>query len=152
MSPRWNWDSPTPFVASECALPPGPKGGGGAHSPAAKGVGKSQFQRLEKRLALCLLWAFSHLQCNFCQRKLQLLPDVLEVVCSALLVPATWEVTNGKQFQFAHLLALNPHLLLWFRLAVWQWKITKFLFVFVLYRRRCIHCSAGVKGMRSHQW
>ncbi len=38
------------------ALPPGPKGGGGgAHSPAAKGVGESQFQRLEKRLALCLL-------------------------------------------------------------------------------------------------
>ncbi len=27
----------------------------GGHSPAAKGVGESQFQRLEKRLALCLL-------------------------------------------------------------------------------------------------
>ncbi len=54
MSPRWNWDSPTPLAASERALPPGPKGGG-AHSPAAKGVGESQFQRLEKRLALCLL-------------------------------------------------------------------------------------------------
>jgi hypothetical protein len=54
MSPRWNWDSPTPLAASECALPPGPKGGG-AHSPAAKGVGESQLQRLEKRLALCLL-------------------------------------------------------------------------------------------------
>jgi hypothetical protein len=54
MSPRWNWDSPTPLAASECALPLGPKGGG-AHSPAAKGVGESQFQRLEKRLALCLL-------------------------------------------------------------------------------------------------
>ncbi len=37
MSPRWNWDSPTPLAASECALPPGPKGGG-AHSPAAKGA------------------------------------------------------------------------------------------------------------------
>jgi hypothetical protein len=56
MSPRWNWDSPTPLAASECALPPGPKGGG-RHSPAAKGVGESQFQRLEKRLALCLLCA-----------------------------------------------------------------------------------------------
>jgi hypothetical protein len=55
MSPRWNWDSPTPLAASECVLPPGPKGGGGEHSPAAKGVGESQFQRLEKRLALCLL-------------------------------------------------------------------------------------------------
>jgi hypothetical protein len=54
ISPRWNWDSPTPLAARECALPPGPKGGG-AHSPAAKGVGESQFQRLEKRLALCLL-------------------------------------------------------------------------------------------------
>jgi hypothetical protein len=42
MSPRWNWDSPTPLAASECAHPPGPKGGG-AHSPAAKGVGESQF-------------------------------------------------------------------------------------------------------------
>ncbi len=54
MSPRWNWDSPTPLAASECVLPTGPKGGG-AHSPAAKGVGESQFQRLEKRVALCLL-------------------------------------------------------------------------------------------------
>ncbi len=36
MSPRWNWDSPTPLAASECDLPPRPKGGG-AHSPAAKG-------------------------------------------------------------------------------------------------------------------
>ncbi len=54
MSPRWNWDSPTPLAASECALPPKPKGGG-AHSPAAKGLGESQFRRLEKRLALCLL-------------------------------------------------------------------------------------------------
>jgi hypothetical protein len=57
MSLRWNWDSPTPLAASESALPPGPKGGG-AHSPAAKGVGESQFQQLEKRLALCLLCEF----------------------------------------------------------------------------------------------
>jgi hypothetical protein len=54
MSPRWNWDSPTPLAASECAFPPGPKGGG-AHSPAAKGVGGVPIPRLEKRLALCLL-------------------------------------------------------------------------------------------------
>jgi hypothetical protein len=32
---------------------------GGAHSPAAKGVGESQFQRLEKRLALCLLCGYN---------------------------------------------------------------------------------------------
>ncbi len=50
MSPRRNWGSPNPSPASECALPPRPKGGG-AHSPAAKGVGESQFRRLEKKLS-----------------------------------------------------------------------------------------------------
>ncbi len=50
MSPRRNWDSPTPLAASECALPPGPKGGG-AHSSAAQGVGESQFLLLEKKLS-----------------------------------------------------------------------------------------------------
>jgi hypothetical protein len=63
MSLRWNWDSPSPLAASECALPPVPKGGG-AHSPAAKGVGESQFQRLEKRLALCLLCVSPYLYIN----------------------------------------------------------------------------------------
>ncbi len=29
MSPRRNWDSPNPSPASECAPPPGLKGGGG---------------------------------------------------------------------------------------------------------------------------
>jgi hypothetical protein len=49
MSPRRNWDSPKPSPASECALPPpGPKGGG-AYSPATKGVGESQLRRLEKK-------------------------------------------------------------------------------------------------------
>jgi hypothetical protein len=43
-SSRWNWDSPTPLAAGECAPPPfGP--GGRADSLAAKGVGESQFQR-----------------------------------------------------------------------------------------------------------
>jgi hypothetical protein len=50
MSPRRNWDSPNPFPPRECALPPGPKGRG-AHSPAAKGVGESQFRRLEKKFS-----------------------------------------------------------------------------------------------------
>ncbi len=31
MSSRWNWDSPTPSLVSECAPPPGTKGWGGAH-------------------------------------------------------------------------------------------------------------------------
>jgi hypothetical protein len=55
MSPRRNWGSPNPLAASECALPPGPKGGGGAHPPAPKGVGEFQFRRWLKILALCLL-------------------------------------------------------------------------------------------------
>jgi hypothetical protein len=52
MSPRRNWDSPTPYLARECA--PGTKGWG-AFSPAGEGLGESQFRRLEKSLALCLL-------------------------------------------------------------------------------------------------
>jgi hypothetical protein len=48
---------PQPLSASECALPPGPKGGG-AHPPAPKGVGEFQFRRWRKSLALCLLWDF----------------------------------------------------------------------------------------------
>ncbi len=47
---------PHPFSRKRVCPPPGPKGGG-AHLPVAKGVGESQFQRLEKRLALCLLCA-----------------------------------------------------------------------------------------------
>jgi hypothetical protein len=43
-SSRWNWDSPTPLVAGECAPPPIGRGGK-ALSLAAKGVGESQFQR-----------------------------------------------------------------------------------------------------------
>ncbi len=55
MSPRQNWDSPTPFLASECAPPPGTKGG--AHSPAGEGLGESRLRRLEKSLTLGLLCA-----------------------------------------------------------------------------------------------
>jgi hypothetical protein len=56
MSPRRNWDSPTPSLTSECAPPPG-TGGGGAHSPAGEVLGESQFQRLEKKLStLPTLW------------------------------------------------------------------------------------------------
>ncbi len=62
MSPRRNWDSPTPLAESECALPPGIKGGR-AHSPAAQGVGESQFLRLEKKLStLPTLWVSTSLK------------------------------------------------------------------------------------------
>jgi hypothetical protein len=56
MYPRRIRDSTTPSLASECAPPPGTKGG--AHSPAGEELGESQFRRLEKSLALCLLCAF----------------------------------------------------------------------------------------------
>jgi hypothetical protein len=58
MSHRRNWDSPNPSPASGCALPPGPKGGG-AHSPAAKGVGDFQFRRLKKKLSTLPTLLFS---------------------------------------------------------------------------------------------
>ena len=44
MSPRRNWDSPNPSLASECAPPPRTKGGG-AHSPVGEGLGEFQFRR-----------------------------------------------------------------------------------------------------------
>jgi hypothetical protein len=48
MSPRRNWDSPNPSLASECASPLQNRGGG-AHSPAGEGLGESYFRRLEKK-------------------------------------------------------------------------------------------------------
>jgi hypothetical protein len=57
MSPRRNWDSPNPSPASEWPWPSPPDQRGGSHSPAAKGVGESQFQRLENKLStLPTLW------------------------------------------------------------------------------------------------
>ncbi len=51
-----HWDSPTPYLASECAPPPG------ARSPAGEGLGKSQFRRLEKKLNTHpTLWAINFL-------------------------------------------------------------------------------------------
>jgi hypothetical protein len=48
MSPRRNWDSPNPTLASECVpLPPGTKGGG--HTRLR--VRDSQFRRLEEKLS-----------------------------------------------------------------------------------------------------
>ncbi len=57
-SSELDWDPPNPSLASECALPPEPGGEGGAHSPADEVLGESQFRRLEKSLALCLLYGW----------------------------------------------------------------------------------------------
>ncbi len=62
MSPRQNWDSPIPSLATECATYPGTKGR--AFSPASEGLGKSQFRRLEKSPALCLLCVWNHRSAN----------------------------------------------------------------------------------------
>jgi hypothetical protein len=39
MTPRWNWDSPTPLAASKCAFLPRPKGGGGTLACGLRGGG-----------------------------------------------------------------------------------------------------------------
>jgi hypothetical protein len=69
MSPRRNWDSPTPSLASECL--PGTKGGWGGVTLACEGLGESQFRRLEKSLALCLLC--DPFPCHIDSKKLDLI-------------------------------------------------------------------------------
>jgi hypothetical protein len=68
--PLFGIGTPTPFAAGECSLPPPRTKGqrvGGAHSPAAKGVGESQFRRLwRKSLALCLLCGNSYRHSTYC--------------------------------------------------------------------------------------
>jgi hypothetical protein len=57
MSPRRNWDSPIPFPASECALPPGTKGGGGGPVAGGWGVGKVPIPTTGEKLStLRTLW------------------------------------------------------------------------------------------------
>ncbi len=56
---------PPPLSPASVPLPPELRGGGGAHSPAGKGWGESQFRRLEKKLStlptLCPYWS-THFQ------------------------------------------------------------------------------------------
>jgi hypothetical protein len=61
MSPRRNWDSPTPSLASECAPPPQAKGGR-AHSPAGEGWGSPNSDDWRKSLSLCLLCVLNNLR------------------------------------------------------------------------------------------
>ncbi len=62
LSLRPNWDSPTPFPLSKCApCPPGTQSGGGTHS--CKGMGESQFRRLEKKIStLSNLWSIPEMR------------------------------------------------------------------------------------------
>jgi hypothetical protein len=54
MSPRRNWDSPNPSLASECAPPP-TTGGWGHTRQGVRGWGSPNTDVLRKSLALCLL-------------------------------------------------------------------------------------------------
>ncbi len=58
MSPRRNWNSPTPLAASECALPPGQRVGGHTRLR-LKGWGSPNSNDWRKSLALCLLCALN---------------------------------------------------------------------------------------------
>jgi hypothetical protein len=65
LTPCWNWNSPTPSLASESAPPPGTKGWG-AHSPAGKGLGSPNSDDWRKSLALCLPCGLVELRHSFC--------------------------------------------------------------------------------------
>ncbi len=57
-SSEWNWASPNPSLASECAPPPGTKGWGGGHTRVrVRGWGSPNSNDWRKGLALCLLCA-----------------------------------------------------------------------------------------------
>jgi hypothetical protein len=87
MSPRRNWDYPNPFLASDCAPPP--RTGGRAHSPAGEGLGESQFRRLEKSLALCLLCGLDplvqYLNHKSNAQNLRSTPGQAEPICAVIL-------------------------------------------------------------------
>ncbi len=55
MSPRRNWDSPTPYLASACAPPTGTKEGGGHTRLRVRGWGSPNSDDWRKSLELCLL-------------------------------------------------------------------------------------------------
>ncbi len=60
LSPRRNWPPPPLPPASLYPPPPMSQKRGVTHSPAGEGMGESQFRRLEKSLALCLLCTSAH--------------------------------------------------------------------------------------------
>jgi hypothetical protein len=65
MSPRRNWDSPNPSLASECAPPPRIRGAGeeGHTSLRVRGWGSLNSDNLRKSLALCLLCGWREINC-----------------------------------------------------------------------------------------
>ncbi len=54
LSPRWNWDPPTPSPASKCASPRNQRGRGVHTRLRVRGWGESIFGRLERKLSSTL--------------------------------------------------------------------------------------------------
>jgi hypothetical protein len=79
---------------------PGPKSGWGAHSPAAKGVGESQFRRLEKRL--------SHSAYSVDQ---VVAPPLIQRLKSLTPIPESrWGIIEDQAFSPSYDLAPSPPL------------------------------------------
>jgi hypothetical protein len=69
ISSRRYWDSPNPSPAGECAHPPHPVLGGGAHSLAREGLGESQFRRGDVHcgtLYIYVLCDYDYMNCLSC--------------------------------------------------------------------------------------
>jgi hypothetical protein len=63
MSPRRNWNSPTPSLASDCAPPPGIKGGARGHTrEGVRGWVSPNTNDWRKSLSLCLLCDHDEIQ------------------------------------------------------------------------------------------
>ncbi len=66
LSPRWNWDSPTPSPASKCAPPESRGGGGYLHTRLrVRGWGSPNTDDWRESLLLCLLCGSKYLQYSY---------------------------------------------------------------------------------------
>jgi hypothetical protein len=67
MSPRRNWDSPTPLSPASVPLPPEPKGGGACTRLRVRGWGSPNSKDWRKSLALCLLCGMKSANVSGCK-------------------------------------------------------------------------------------
>ncbi len=95
MSPRWNWDSPTPSLASECAPPPEQKGG--PTRVRVRGWGSPNSDDWRKSVALWLL-------CDvYNQLQLPVSPkDDVQTLSHKVLAGWAWLWGDGGVFAAAH--------------------------------------------------
>ncbi len=71
---------PAPLSSASVPIPPEPGG-----TRAGEGLGESQFRRLEKSLALCLLCGLTHLRTLTCEKLTDVLPPAIAFALSTLL-------------------------------------------------------------------